>query len=277
MTKLRWATLLKIPLRLMPHRFPREIGLFEALGYPIIGSLEWTRRHAMLLGELERIRLLNGLETLTVLDFGGGRGSLAKAAVLYGLDRHYRFVLADVDAAAINGYASDGLVLESLLLDPDGSIPLDRKAIDVAVSSDVFEHIEAGRRSHWAAELARVSRLGQVHTFPADSRDGRWASTVTDRALAAWHRTRFGVGERWTEEHLMGQQPLIEEMTLLFGPCDVRGFANTAVWTAMLHDQLRGGSRFSKLRFALRYLATLRIADRQAPFKACVLTSQRVG
>lgn len=235
------------------------------------------RRHALILGELERFRRSEGRATLTVLDFGGAEGSLAKALVLYGLDGRYRLVLADVDADAIRRCRIDELVVRSLLLDPDGSIPLRSRSIDVAVSSDVFEHIPPQRRAHWADELARVVRLGQVHTFPADSRDGRWASTVTDRAFDAWYRARFGVPERWTEEHLLHPQPVVEDMAVLFEPSDVYGFANTAVWTAMLRDQLAGGGPLSKLRFGLRYLFTLRRADGKSPYKACILMSRRVG
>jgi Methyltransferase domain len=265
--------LLALLLRLLRPRFPRSVGLFEIAAYPFTGTIEWTRRHALLIEELERHRA--GAEVLTVLDFGGAGGSLGRALRLYGRDRHYRLILADVDRETVEGTPIDNLVIEAIVLDPAGSIPLADRSVDVAVSSDVFEHIPLDSRAHWAAELLRVARLGQAHTFPADSGDGRWASTQADRTLDAWHRERFDEPERWTAEHLANAEPTIEEMMLMFPNCNARGFANVDVWGEMLRDQLGVVAKLDRLRFGLHYLHSLRAADRRPPWKGCLLTSGR--
>jgi len=217
------------------------------------------RRHALLIGELERFRA--GRRSIEVLDFGGAGGALERALRLYGREHHYRVITADIDPVA------------EIVLQPDGKLPIE--AVDVVVSSDVFEHIPPDARAHWAAELTRVARLGQAHTFPADGMDGTWASTSTDQELDAWHRREFGVPERWTAEHLAGSEPTIEEMLRLFPDAQVRGFANVNIWLAMLRDQLRRRGRRSRLRFALRYLRELRSQDRESPWKGALLTSRR--
>lgn len=239
--------------------------------YPFLGTIEWTRRHALLIEELERQRA--GAGVLTVLDFGGAGGSLARALRLYGRHQHYRLILADVDRATVERTRIDELVVQAIVLDPLGSIPLGDASVDIAVSSDVFEHIPLESRGRWAAELLRVARHGQAHTFPADSRDGLWASTEADRGLDAWHRKRFGKAERWTAEHLSNPEPLVEDMVALFPDCRVRGFANTEVWGEMLRHQLGQVGLLGRVRFGLRYAIALRVADRRPPWKGCLLTS----
>lgn len=268
---MRRRSSLTLGLRLLRPRFPRSIGLFEMAVYPFIGTIEWTRRHALLIEELERQRA--GADVLTVLDFGGAGGSLARALRLYARHQHYRLILADVDRATVERTRIDELVVQAIVLDPLGSIPLGDASVDIAVSSDVFEHIPLESRARWAAELLRVARHGQAHTFPADSRDGLWASTDADRGLDAWHRKRFGEAERWTAEHLSNPEPLVEDMVALFPDCRVRGFANTEVWGEMLRHQLGQVGLLGRVRFGLRYAIALRVADRRPPWKGCLLTS----
>lgn len=241
---------------LLRPRFPRDLGWFEVLLYPSTGTLEWMRRHALLIGELERFRA--GRETIEVLDFGGAGGALVKALRLYGRERHYRVITADIDPVA------------ELVIQSDGSLPID--SVDVVVSSDVFEHIPPDARAHWAAELTRVARLGQAHTFPADGMNGTWASTWADQKLDAWHGREFGVPERWTAEHLAGVEPTIEEMLELFPDAEVRGFANVNIWLAMLRDQLCRRDGPARLRFALRYLTKMRRRDGGPPWKGALLS-----
>lgn len=245
---------------------PRRLGWFEAAAYPFVGSLEWMRRHALIISELEHFREQHGRDRLSVLDFGGGSGSLANALRLYGRTDHYELVLADL-APEVAG-ASGRVVV----IDPNGGIPLADDSIDVAVSSDVFEHIAPERRGHWATELQRVARLGQVHTFPANDLEGTWQSTAIDRELDSWHRDRFGVPERWTAEHLSRIQPDVGAMIAHFPDAVVTGFANGPVWLRMLRTQLGGGGMVRRALFSARYLVTLQRFDERPPFKGCLLT-----
>jgi hypothetical protein len=145
------------------------------------------------------------------------------------LERHYRITTADIEAPA-SGIAKSAPNIGFVVLDPDGDLPMETDSFDVSVSSDVFEHIPKQGRRHWASELDRVARMGQVHTVPADSRDGLWASTDADKAFAAWHKATLGEDERWTNEHLAIGAPYIEELRSIFPEASVSGIVGCDVW-----------------------------------------------
>ena len=240
-----------------------RFGLFEISA---IGSAEWLRRHLAIINELETIRRENGRETLDILDFGGADGSLARAMRLYGLERHYRVVVADIEAP-VDGMPLQVPVTGFVLLDPGGDLPLDAESIDVAVSSDVFEHIPAGMRRHWASELGRVSRLAQVHSMPADGGGGKWTSTVTDQRFAEWYRGQFAEEERWTAEHLANGAPTIEELRTIFPNATVSGIVNSAVWLAMMRAKYGRKGPLDRVTLAVKYAGRYRSLERRPPFK----------
>lgn len=62
-----------VPVQLFPGRF----GALEFTFLLRTGSLEWLRRHMLVLGELELLRAGLGVQTLRVLDSGGAQGPLA--------------------------------------------------------------------------------------------------------------------------------------------------------------------------------------------------------
>lgn len=248
--------------RVWRPRIPRRVGLYEVMLYPLFGTIEWLRRHALIIAELERIR--GEGERLVVLDFGGGDGALSRALRIYGRARDYDVITADIDPAA------------EMVLAPDGRLPIDDRSVDVVASSDVFEHIPPAARARWAAELLRVARRGQVHTFPADGGGGAWRSTWADRELDSWHRARFGVPERWTLEHLSGTEPTVEEMAGLFPGAEVHGFANVYQWLELMRQQLGRRSLFGRLRFAIHLMKTYRDLDDGQPWKAALVVRREV-
>ena len=256
---------------LVAGRFPRRFGLFEISA---IGSAEWLRRHLAIINELESVRRESGRETLDVLDFGGADGSLARAMRLYGLERHYRVLVADIEAP-VGGLAVQVPVTGFILLDPNGELPLAGMSVDVAVSSDVFEHIPAGMRSHWASQLGRVTRLAQVHSMPADGGGGKWTSTLTDQRFADWYRDQFEEEERWTAEHLANGAPTIEELRTIFPNASVSGIVNSAVWFAMMRAKYGRKGPLERLTLAVRYASRYRSLERRPPFKNALVVMRR--
>jgi hypothetical protein len=251
-------------------RFPRRYGLFELAA---LGSTEWMRRHLAIINELEGMRRDAGRVSLRVIDFGGADGSLGRAIRIYGLERHYRIVTADIEQPET--VAQFPPHTGFLLLDPDGDLPVRAGEFDVAVSSDVFEHIPNSARRHWAHELDRVASLGQVHSVPADSSDGRWASTKADQEFARWYEETFGEPERWTTEHLAIGAPLIEDLRSIFPAATVSGIVSCRVWQVTMRAKYGPKGPLDRLRFATNYAAGLRAIEQRPPYKNALLVIRR--
>ena len=265
------TSLLTMAGRAPMHGFPRRhFGLFEALAYPWIGSLEWLRRMQLVVDELERVRRSSGRECLTVLDFGGSSGYLAVALRLWGVDRHYEVTLADIDEAAIEVADVSPPIVEKLLIDDNGGLPIEAEGVDVTFSGDVFEHIPRERRPFWASEIARVSRLAQIHTMPCDGDDGQSASTAADAAFLDWHELTLGSPERWTSEHRQNGLPTHAELRELFTGSRIDPLLNTGVWLESVKLQF-SGARVARLRFIARYMLRLRSVEGEPPFKSCIV------
>lgn len=251
-------------------RWPRGFGLFETVLYLHIGSLEWLRRHRLIIGELERMRRAADAERLRVLDFGGLGGSLAHAIRLYGLTGRYEIHVVDIEREAIEGIQLRPPLAGKLAIDPAPPLPYQDGSFDVVASSDVFEHIPREMRSEWAHELARVARIGQVHTVPCDSSDSRWESSTVDREFASWYESALGEPERWTVEHIANGVPTVDELTATFHPTDLRGLANTAIWMDSMRVQCGRSGWFGRIRFITKYIAHRR-TDQRPPFKGCLI------
>jgi SAM-dependent methyltransferase len=256
--------------------WPRGFGLFETVLYLRVGSLEWLRRHRLIIGELERMRRAAEAEQLRVLDFGGLSGSLAHAIRLYGLTGRYEIHVVDIEREAIEGVELRPPLAGKLAIDPVPPLAYPDGSFDVVVSSDVFEHIPRELRSAWADELARVARIGQVHTVPCDSSDARWESSAVDREFAAWYESALGEPERWTVEHIANGVPTVDELTAAFHPTELRGLANTAIWMESMRVQYGPPRRLRRVRFIARYIAHRR-TDERPPFKGCLIVVDRSG
>jgi SAM-dependent methyltransferase len=256
--------------------WPRGFGLFETALYLRVGSLEWLRRHRLIIGELERMRRTAEAERLRVLDFGGLSGSLAHVIRLYGLSGRYEVHVVDIEREAIEGVELRRPLAGKLAIEPVPPLPYADGWFDVVASSDVFEHIPRELRSAWADELARVARIGQVHTVPCDSSDSRWDSSAVDREFASWYEGTFGEPERWTVEHIANGVPTVDELTAAFHPTQLRGLANTEIWMDSMRVQFGPKGWVRRLRFIIGYIAHRR-TDERPPFKGCLIIVDRPG
>jgi hypothetical protein len=203
-----------------------------------------------------------------VLDFGGGAGGLSKVIMLHGLTSSYEVVLADVNSAALRIAPRCAPVLGMVQLPFDPSLPLAAGAVDVVVSSDVFEHIPQSARLPWSTELERVARYGQIHTMPCTSNDGQFAAERTDRALQAWHERTFGKADPFTAEHLQNGLPTPDDLRAMFPDGVLTGFANAEVWLKAMKGSLSRPSRFARLVAAFSALPSIGKYD-TPPFKNC--------
>lgn len=257
-------------------RWPREFGVFETLLYLSVGSLEWLRRHRLIVGELERMRRDAGTQRLRVLDFGGLGGSLAHAIRLYGLTDSYEIHVVDIEREVVEAIELRPPLAGKLAIEPVPPLPYADGSFDVVASSDVFEHIPAKSRRAWAGELARVARMGQVHTVPCDTSDAVCESSAVDREFASWYESALGEPEPWTAEHITSGVPTIDELTTTFRPTELRGFGNTAIWMDSMRVQYGPAGLFRRLLFITRYIAH-RKTDQRPPFKGCLIVVDRSG
>lgn len=256
--------------RLLPHRPPRNFGLFESLRYVHSGALDWTVRHLQIINELERLRAWNSERPLAILDFGGGDGSLGAFLADYGLASDYAVTLADIDANALQVAFHDAPVQRIVHIDSKPPLPFPDGSFDMVVSSDVFEHIPSELRRAWADELLRVARRAIVHTMPYD--DGaRFTSVEADRAFAQWHLEAFGVEERWTSQHLAYQVPGGADAEILFGASQVRGTMNSNVWLAAIKREFTPAWPVLRVIRKLRNVVEFQRRGSLPPYKGCVM------
>lgn len=97
----------------------------------------------------------------TVVDYGAGRGQgTVDDPVPYRkqlrnlLDEKWRVVGVDIDSAVFENIG----VNSALLIQADGSIPLDSESVDVIVSDSTFEHIDNPEVS--TSEIKRILKPG---------------------------------------------------------------------------------------------------------------------
>ena len=241
----------------------------------LCGSVEWLRRHLMLLQSLERLRAALGRPRLRVLDFGGGAGSLTKVLALHSLQSRYELVLCDVDPSAIALAPPLRLVLGRVRIARVESLPFADGTFDAAVSSDVFEHIPRGSRAAWVAELDRVARNGQVHTVPCTSDDGRFDGAGADARLQEWHVQTFGRPDPFTAEHQEQGLPTFDELTRLFPRARLTGFANVTLWLELIRDQFLHTSATGRLRNGWTFMRQDPAAADRPPWKNCLVDALR--
>ncbi|PYQ38106.1 MAG: hypothetical protein DMF77_24980 [Acidobacteria bacterium] len=148
--------------------------------------------------------------------------------------------------------------------------PFRDRSFDAATSSDVFEHVPREWRPHWAAELARVARFGQVHTVPCSSDDGQFAGRAADEEFQRWHSETFGRTDAFTSQHQEHGLPSPDELSQLFPGARLVGFANTDVWQQSVRDQFRRTSRAARVLNGFAFLRRHGQSERP-PFKNCLV------
>lgn len=270
----RWGLAARV-LSALPAGVPEGFGFRQTAAVALCGSVEWLRRHLLLLARLEGLRASARRARLRVLDFGGAAGGLAKTVVLHGLGPRYRIVLSDIDAQALRLAPQASGIALPVRTAAVGGLPFRDGAFDVAVSSDVLEHLPRADRGHWVGELARVACLGQLHTVPCDSEDGSFAGVGGDELFQAWHVQRFGAPDCFTTEHQQRGLPTVRELEELFPGARLTGFANVDVWVELLKDQFLRTSPWGRLCNGLRFKRHWAAQADLPPFKNCLIDATR--
>ena len=129
------------------------------------------------------ISVLRAVSADSVLDVGCGPGALGL------LEPHRRFVGCDVAFERPRPPMVP-------VIGAGGALPFRDGAFDVVISLDTLEHVPAGARASFVADLARVGRRYLVIAAPC-GRLAQWA----DRLLDRWYALRGFSTPGWLAEH----------------------------------------------------------------------------
>jgi SAM-dependent methyltransferase len=92
------------------------------------------------------------------------------------------------------------------------ALPFRDRAVDYAISVDVYEHIHPDQRLDCLRELTRVSRRGVIVAAPFASAGAEHA----ERTANEFHKILYGCVHPWLREHIENGLPCLEEVTGFF-------------------------------------------------------------
>ncbi len=231
----------------------------------------WTSfdRYARYGAIARTIRSTLGPGDLTVLDVGDGSGYLRA------FDPGLRAVSVDL-------VATDEPLPGTALMVGDGTaLPVADGAVDVVVSSDVLEHVPAGARPAFLAELARVARRLVVLAAPFDTPGVAGAEELARRYAAL----AMGAPQRQLDEHAERGLPHLDDARRALEAAGLtvalRGNGNLHDWLLYMLVKHQVGARpaLAPLEGAYDLAYNLLLAGRSEvpPFYRHLLAAARRG
>jgi len=148
----------------------------QQLGLPF----DQHQRYKIVADALDQLR--EDSETLEVLDVGGAEG-----IILNFLSGDNVTILDQTEVEGVPGFVVGDAT----------ALPFEEGSFDYVTSLDVFEHIEAGAREKYLAELRRVARRGVLIAAPFDSEEVRGAEKLANE----FHRAVHMQENVWLGEH----------------------------------------------------------------------------
>jgi hypothetical protein len=148
----------------------------QRLGLPF----DQHQRYKIVADVLDRLREDSG--ALEVLDVGGAEG-----VILNFLSGDRVTILDQAEVEGVPGFVVGDAT----------ALPFEEGSFDYVTSIDVYEHIGAGAREKYLAELRRVARRGVLLAAPFDSEEVRGAEKLANE----FHRAIHLQPNVWLEEH----------------------------------------------------------------------------
>ncbi len=128
-----------------------------------------------------------------ILDVGGYPGRLK------GMLPHHEWVICDLRVDAPGDQIRGSAI----------QLPIQDQAFDLSVSLDVLEHIDPKDRPAVLLEMARVSRMGMILTFP--TRDP--LVEAAEKHVCDTYRRLYEKDHPWLSEHAQYPLPDLDELT----------------------------------------------------------------
>jgi len=227
----------------------------------IYGYLSRSAQSSGTLLELSKLKREKEAEIKTILDVGGGPGSILE----FLSPKRYNFYILDKNAKVLNKIKNQRV--EKVL--GDGcDLPFPDNFFDTAISIDTLEHIPENEKGIFCSELKRVAKKYVIIHCPADSFDGKFQGTNYDERFLEWYRKRFRKDEENTLEHLNSGLPKIEELVSLFPGASIIGKQNGEVWLKYMKQEMTPYIRFIA---GLFYKLFLSKKDDLPPYHACLI------
>lgn len=170
--------------------------------------------------------------------------------------------LLDVNVGRLKKVRKESSSCECMITD-GCCLPFTDNSFHIGLSLATLEHIDKTRRAKFADELKRVARKHVIVYVPIAP-----VGNIGDEKFAKTYKRIFRTEDRPTKEHIMFEQPTLEELIEMFPGCDLRLFQNLVVWyVTMILARLRIIGYLT----GLIYVALLSRFDKNPPFYGCML------
>jgi hypothetical protein len=130
-----------------------------------------------------------------------------------------------------------------------------------------LEHIPKDKRIHILTELKRICKMIILH-FPCEGRNGEFIGKRCDFAFQDYHKKQFGIKDEKTDEHILAEHPVIDELDDIFPTSQIFGRKNCNIWYKYMTFSRKPVIGF----FAgLLYLLLWKKEDNTPPYYECLL------
>lgn len=230
--------------------------IFTERGFLFLSAIDKSIRYKNVAKEIKNFKERN--KKLKILDVGGGYSPLC-----YLLDkRNFDLTVLDVSKEEI-GQLKNKKNIKTIVADASEKIPFADNSFDVVASVASFEHVKAAKRKKYIRELKRVAKKAVVLYVQTDK-----IAEYYDRKIHGF-RTKIGIKDEWTEEHMKYGLPTTEQLKKLFPNAKIMKMQNASVWYCIM--VMQSIPIFELIFPGIIYALFLRWFDNKKPFIAALL------
>jgi SAM-dependent methyltransferase len=249
--------LIDVFLRNIFYRWTKDdFGLKEALFWP--KDIPLFLRYSRVLRELKNEISSN---KISVLEIGPSSVGISYFLKYADLKEKCDLTLADIDVEALSKIKSE----KTVAIHGD-SLPFEDNAFDMVISLDTLEHIPKDKRQKFLAEIKRIAKKTILLHFAANDPPKQFLARDVDQKFQEWHIKKFHKPDKWTDEHLTIDPPVIQEINNAFPGALITGTENIDAWFEYTTLCLKPLAGFST---GFMYMTKWKKKDNCPPFHSC--------
>ncbi|MDO8740203.1 MAG: class I SAM-dependent methyltransferase [Candidatus Woesearchaeota archaeon] len=230
--------------------------IFTERGFLFLSAIDKSIRYKNVAKEIKKFKEKD--EKLKILDVGGGYSPLC-----YLLDkRNFDLTVLDVSKEELEQLKNKKNI-KTIIADASEKIPFANRSFDIVASVASFEHVKAEKRKKYIRELKRVAKKSVVLYVQTDK-----IAEYYDRKIHGF-RTKIGIKDEWTEEHMKYGLPTTEQLKAFFPDARIMKMQNASVWYCIMIMQ--STPIFELIFPGIIYALVLRWSDNRKPFIATLL------